>query len=192
MNLTAPGEKFASSQAKNVDALHSLATLALDGAERVFELSLDVVRSAVEDGATTMQSLLTAEATEKQIELQSRYSKVRLERTIAYVHNLSELSANAQLAFTELAQRWLGEQRKAFQTALEAGATSASVGPQAVMAATDSTASMSKDLYDRIRRAGVPLPSEDSEPAQSMDITPKTAAKPSTSRKGRIADEGEA
>lgn len=192
MNPMIPGEKFATSQKSNVDAFHSVASLTLDRVERTFGLTMDLVRATVEDGTSVMHSMLTAETADQRIRLQSGYNQAHVERTIAYVRNLSELSEHAQRDLTELAQRWLAEQQEVFAAAVEAGARSVTADPQAVMTAINSAASASKDLYERVRQAGVPLPSEDPASAPAGDGTARPAGKSSASRKAKIADEGEA
>lgn len=186
MNPIASGEKLVTSHHANVDAFHSVATLALDGVERVFGLTMDLVRSTVEDGTSVMHSVLTVETADRGIRLQSDYARAHTERTIAYLRNLSELSGNAQRDLAQVTQRWFGEQQAMFASAVEAGAQSVTADPKAVMAAIGAAASASKALYERVRQAGVPLP-----PEEHGDVAPKTAGKSTSSRKTRTATEGE-
>lgn len=96
-------KQLASTNLAAVDSLHSLAEIVLDSAQRLNDLNLKVVRSALENAASGTAALLAAKDVSSAIKAQSELLPHAMERGFSYPLSTYALSSEVQQKLQRLA-----------------------------------------------------------------------------------------
>lgn len=150
MNPNVSADEFLSAHKASITTLQALANEALDKAERLTALNLNVARSFTEDGAAHAQAMLGAGNLSEVIKLHTDKLQPRLELALGFVRGLTDIASEAQREFTQITHAWLGDVNSSFIAALDHASKSAPAGSEAVFAAVASAANVTKDLYDKM------------------------------------------
>lgn len=146
-------DEFAAAQQANVAALHALAAGTLNQFERLTALSLNLARSAADDGAAQTQALLDAKDVSEALTRQAGALPPHLERAAGYARGIGELASAAHKEAIEIGQNWCADMNAALVATLEQAAKSAPSGTAELLASVRSAADLANDFYDRIGQA---------------------------------------
>lgn len=149
MNL----ESFTSANRATVDALLSLANIALSSAERVAALNLNTARTALEDGITSGKAVMSAKDPQEAITVQSGLAQPTIEKAVAYSRSVYEISAQTQEEFAKLVEGQFSDYQKQLSGLLEKAAKSAPVGSDVAMAAVKSAIAATSSAFDNMNKA---------------------------------------
>lgn len=150
MNPNVSSDEFLFAHKASINALQALAGDALDKAERLTALNLNVARSLTEDSAAHAQAILAAGNLSDVIKLHTDNLQPRLERALGFARGVTDIASEAQREFVQITHAWFGDLNSAFITALDQASKSAPAGSEAVFAAVASAANVTKDLYDKM------------------------------------------
>lgn len=153
MNPNVSSNEFLVAHKASINALQALLGDALDKAERLTTLNLNVARSLMEDNAAQAQAMLAAGNVSDVIKLHTDNLQPRLERALAFARGVTDIASEAQRESVQITNAWLGELNSAFITALDRASKSAPAGSDAVFAAVASAANVTKELYDKTSKA---------------------------------------
>jgi phasin family protein len=137
----------------NIETAIALASVALQGTERLVDVQLKNVRAAVDQGMRNARALSAAKNAQEMLALQSSSAQPHLEKALAYSRSVYEIAADTQTQMSklvtarisDLSSEWLG----AFGAALKA----ASPGPEGALTAFKSALSAANDAYGTMTRA---------------------------------------
>jgi len=128
-------EQFAAANKAAVDSLLAVANTALASAERIAALNLNAARSAVEDSANNVKTVLAAKNPQEALAAQSTLAQPAIEKAVAYSRSVYEITAEAQKELAKLAEANFGSLQKSFAGLLENAAKAAPAGSESAFAA---------------------------------------------------------
>jgi phasin family protein len=88
-------ETLVASQRKNIEALTQANKLAFEGVQAVFKRQVEIIRQAVEEGATIARELVEAGTPQDKAIRQTELTKSAFERALANARELSEIIAKS-------------------------------------------------------------------------------------------------
>ena len=127
--------QFAAANQATVDSLLSVANTALATAERIAALNLNTARSALEDTASGVKSVLGAKDPKEALAVQSSLAKPAVEKAVAYSRSVYEITSESQQELAKMVQAQFGDFQKSISSMIEMAAKSAPAGSEGAVAA---------------------------------------------------------
>jgi phasin family protein len=128
-------EQFAAANKATVDSLLSVANTALASAERIAALNLNAARSALEDTASGVKSVLSAKDPQEALAVQSSLAKPAVEKAVAYSRSVYEITAQTQQELAKMVEAQFGDFQKSVAGMVELATKSAPAGSESAIAA---------------------------------------------------------
>jgi phasin family protein len=128
-------EQFAAANKATVDSLLSVANTALASAERIAALNLNAARSALEDTASGVKSVLSAKDPQEALAVQSSLAKPAVEKAVAYSRSVYEITAQTQQELAKMVEAQFGDFQKSIAGMVELATKSAPAGSESAIAA---------------------------------------------------------
>ncbi|HQU79121.1 MAG TPA: phasin family protein [Azonexus sp.] len=128
-------EQFAAANKATVDSLLSVANTALASAERIAALNLNAARSALEDTASGVKSVLSAKDPQEALAVQSSLAKPAVEKAVAYSRSVYEITAQTQQDLAKMVEAQFGDFQKSIAGMVELATKSAPAGSESAIAA---------------------------------------------------------
>lgn len=123
-------EQFAAANRATVDSLLAVANTALASAERIAELNLSTVRSAVEDSAASAKAVIGARDAQEAMAIQIQLAQPAIERAVAYSRSVYEITAQTQAELSQLLQEQFSDFQNSTSRLLEQAIKTAPVGSE--------------------------------------------------------------
>ncbi len=150
--MFATPEKLAAANKANVETMLSMANTGFAGVERLAALNLNSARSALEDGANNVKSMLGVKDPQELMKLQSTWAQPALEKVVAYWRNVYEINAQTQEEFVKMFETQYADFSKNVTAALDNAAKSAPAGSEAAVAAVKSALVAANSAYDNMSK----------------------------------------
>ena len=128
-------EQFAAANKATVDSLLSVANTALASAERIAALNLNAARSALEDTASGVKSVLSAKDPQEALAVQSSLAQPAVEKAVAYSRSVYEITAQTQQDLAKMVEAQFGDFQKSIAGMVELATKSAPAGSESAIAA---------------------------------------------------------
>ena len=128
-------EQFAAANKATVDSLLSVANTALASAERIAALNLNAARSALEDTASGVKSVLSAKDPQEALAVQSSLAQPAVEKAVAYSRSVYEITAQTQQELAKMVEAQFGDFQKSIAGMVELATKSAPAGSESAIAA---------------------------------------------------------
>ncbi len=128
-------EQFAAANKATVDSLLSVANTALASAERIAALNLNAARSALEDTASGVKSVLSAKDPKEALAVQSSLAQPAVEKAVAYSRSVYEITSQTQQELAKMVEAQFGEFQKSVAGMVELATKSAPAGSESAIAA---------------------------------------------------------
>ena len=128
-------EQFAAANKATVDSLLSVANTALASAERIAALNLNAARSALEDTASGVKSVLEAKDPKEALAAQSALAQPAVEKAVAYSRSVYEITAQTQQDLAKMVEAQFGDFQKSIAGMVELATKSAPAGSERAIAA---------------------------------------------------------
>ena len=128
-------EQFAAANKATVDSLLSVANTALASAERIAALNLNAARSALEDTASGVKSVLSAKDPQEALAVQSALAQPAVEKAVAYSRSVYEITAQTQQELAKMVEAQFGDFQKSIAGMVELATKSAPAGSESAIAA---------------------------------------------------------
>ena len=139
----------------SIKALHALAGEAIDKAERLTALNLNVARTLTEDSAAHAHAIFEAGDLSEVIKLQADKLQPRMDRAAAFASGITDLAAETHREFIQITREWFEELNAGFSSALDRASTSAPAGSEAIFAAIKSATDVARNLNDSVSRTAL-------------------------------------
>ena len=128
-------EQFAAANKATVDSLLSLANTALASAERIAALNLNTARSALEDTASGVQTVLSAKDPQAALAAQKSLAQPAVDKAVAYGKSVFEITSQTQQELAKMVEAQFSDFQKSIAGMVEMAAKSAPAGSEGAVAA---------------------------------------------------------
>lgn len=153
-NMTFPSsEQFAVANKAVVDSLLSLASTALDSAERVAALNLNTARSVLEDSVSNTKALLNVKDPQEALSLQASLAQPNVEKAVAYTRSIYEISDQAKENIARQVSANFADWQKQSSSLMEQVSKSSPVGSDVAVAALKSAIAATNSAFDSMSKA---------------------------------------
>lgn len=172
--FTAPEQLVAFNKA-NLETAVSLASVALEGAERFANLQLAVAKEVLAESAKTAKELLAAKDGQDLLALQPAYETV-VEKALGYSRNVYDVASETQGEASKILEARFAELRDTLVAVLEKAAKSAP-GSDAAVAAIKSAVAAANSAYDNLQKATKQVAELTEANVAAIATAPKTGSK---------------
>lgn len=140
-------EQFAAANKATVDSLLAVANTALASAERIAALNLNTARSALEDTASGVQTVLTAKDPQAAFAAQKSLAQPAVDKAVAYGKSVYEITSQTQQELAKMVEAQFGEFQKSVTKMVDLAAKSAPVGSEGAVAAIQSAVAAANSAF---------------------------------------------
>ncbi len=145
--MTINAEQFAAANKATVDSLLAVANTALASAERIAALNLNTARSALEDTASGVQTVLTAKDPQAAFAAQKSLAQPAVDKAVAYGKSVYEITSQTQQELAKMVEAQFGEFQKSVTQMVDLAAKSAPVGSEGAVAAIQSAVAAANSAF---------------------------------------------
>ncbi len=128
-------EQFTAANKATVDSLLAVANTALASAERIAALNLNAARSALEDTASGVQSVLSAKDPQAAFAAQKALAQPAVDKAVAYGKSVYEITSQTQQELAKMVESQFGDFQKSVAGLVDLAAKSAPAGSEGAVAA---------------------------------------------------------
>ncbi|WP_412479839.1 phasin family protein [Azonexus sp. IMCC34839] len=133
--MTLNTEQFTAANKATVDSLLAVANTALASAERIAALNLNTARTALEDTASGVQSVLSAKDPQAAVAAQQALAKPAVDKAVAYSRSIYEITSETQQELAKMVEAQFSGFQKSMAGMMELAAKSAPAGSESAVAA---------------------------------------------------------
>ena len=151
--MTINTEQFAAANKATVDSLLSVANTALASAERIAALSLNTVRSALEDSASGAKAVISAKDPKEALAVQSSLAKPALDKAVDYTRSVYEITSQTQQELAKMVEAQFGGFQKTVAGLFEQAAKSAPAGSEGAITAMRSAIAAANSAFGNMSAA---------------------------------------
>lgn len=137
----------------NIDTAMRVAKIALDGAERVFRLNLELTKQALEDQAANAQTVGSVKDLQDAVALRNKLAETSSESLMNYSRTLYEISSQSQNELSKLVEERLASLNKNMVAAMDNAAKNAPAGADVAVQAMKSTVAATAAAVDSMTKA---------------------------------------
>ncbi len=141
-------DQFAAANAANIDNLLKLAKIAFDGAERLAQLNLRTVQTALKEGTTNGQQLMSAKDVQELVQTQTELAQPIVENAVAYARSVYDIATDGQKQFADMVEGQVAALNKTVAAALDQAAQSAVPGTEPAFNAVKSAMAAANNAYE--------------------------------------------
>lgn len=175
--MNTPQQKFAELSQANLEKSIRLTNIAISGAERLFNLQLELARDLLAENAATAKALSNVKSVQELVELQKTLAQPSVEKTMAVARTVYETASATQGELNKLVEEQLIDFNKNLLTSLDKAIAQAPVGAAAVSALKSAVESAS-NAYDTVTKTTQRIATELVEAtAAAVENTAKTTAR---------------
>ena len=145
--MTINAEQFAAANKATVDSLLAVANTALASAERIAALNLNTARSALEDTASGVQTVLTAKDPQAAFAAQKSLAQPAVDKAVAYGQSVYEITSQTQQELAKMVEAQFGEFQKSVTKMVDLAAKSAPAGSEGAVAAIQSAVAAANSAF---------------------------------------------
>lgn len=170
-------QQFAEFTQANLEKTLRLTNIAISGAERLFNLQLELARDLLAENAATAKALSSVKTVQELVDLQKTLAQPSVEKTMAVARNVYETASATQGELNKLVEEQLVEFNKNLLSALDKAIVQAPASSAAVSVLKSAVESAS-NAYDTMSKTTHRIASEIAEAtAAAVENSAKTVAK---------------
>jgi len=169
-------EQMTATHKENVATTMALAGIAATAAEKVMDLNIGIIKTAI--AGATANGKVIADAKEAQAfsAMQAQWAQPSLETLTAYVKDSYDILSKSQADVTRIVDSRIAEVNKTVVSALDQAEKNAPAGSDVAVAAMKSAVATANQAYDAFSKAGKQV-------QEVTGATVGTTANPASSRK---------
>ena len=137
----------------NLEAAVRFAGIALEGAERIFEVQLKAAKSAFADGVQQAKTLAEVKDPQEFAQLKNTLVQPNLEKAASYVKSVYDAATTTQSEISTLIEEQVSEYNKQVVTALDKLVKTAPAGSEVGIAAIKSAITAVNSTYDNLSKS---------------------------------------
>lgn len=150
-------EQFAAMNKANLEAAARFANVAFGGAERLVEIQLKAVKSALADGVDGAKTLATVKDPQQFADVKDTVAQPAFEKATDYVKSMYDVATETQAEFGKLIEQQFAAFNKQVVVALDKFAETAPAGSEAGISALKSAIVTSNAAYENLSKAAKQL-----------------------------------
>ena len=151
-NIKTP-EQIGQLAASNIDTAMRIARIALEGAERVFRINLEVTRQTLENQSGNVQALASVKDLKDAMLLRNKLAETSSDALMNYSRTLYEVSSQTQAELSKLFEEQLASFNKNMVAAMDNAAKNAPAGADVAVQAMKSTVAATAAAVDSMTKA---------------------------------------
>ncbi len=150
-------EQFAAMNKANLEAAARFANVAFGGAERLVEIQLKAVKSALADGVDGAKTLATVKDLQQFADVKDSVAQPAFEKATDYMKSMYDVATETQAEFGKLIEQQFAAFNKQVVVALDKFAETAPAGSEAGISALKSAIVTSNAAYENLSKAAKQL-----------------------------------
>lgn len=150
-------EQFAALNKANLEAAARFANVAFGGAERLVEIQLKAVKSALADGVDGAKTLATVKDLQQFADVKDTVAQPAFEKATDYMKSVYDVATETQAEFGKLIEQQFAAFNKQVVVALDKFAETAPAGSEAGISALKSAIVTSNAAYENLSKAAKQL-----------------------------------
>ncbi len=169
-------EQMTAAHKENVATTMALAGIAATAAEKVMDLNINIVKTAIAGVTENGKAIADAKDAQALSSIQAQWAQPSLETFTAYVKDGYDILSESQADVTKIVDARIVEVNKTVVSALDQAEKNAPAGSDAAVAAMKSAVAAANQAYDAFSKAGKQV-------QEVTGATVTTTARPASSKK---------
>ncbi|WP_018912300.1 TIGR01841 family phasin [Thiomonas sp. FB-6] len=146
-------EQMIAAQKSQLEALFALSGKAVDGFERMVELNLQTLKTALHEGSEATLAALSVKDLQEFSSLQPNLAQPLTEKALAYAQHVYEIASGTQAEFAKAVEANASEMNKKVQALVETATKNAPAGTETAVAMFKTAMSAANNAYDSLHKA---------------------------------------
>ncbi len=140
-------------QRSSLETLSSLTSKALEGFEKLVELNLQVVKTALSENLDGAKRALSAKAPQELLEIHASLVQPAGEKAVAYARKVYEITSETQQELAKVAKATMTEGSQKLRETVDNLAKNAPAGSESVVAIVKSAIAAADNAYESVEKA---------------------------------------
>ena len=136
----------------NMETAMKFAGVALQGAERIFDLQVRATKSAIADSVGTAKAIASVKDVQQLAALKDSFAQPSIEKATSYAKSLYDVTAATQAEFGKLIEEQVAEYNKQVVATLDKMVKTAPAGSEFGIAALKSSIAAVNSAYDNVSK----------------------------------------
>ena len=146
-------EQVLAAQKANVETLFGLTNKAFEGVEKLVELNLQAVKSALGEAAETTKAVLSVKDAQELLALQAGLLQPAAEKAAAYSRHLYDIAAATNAEVAKVAEETAADAQKKFVAVVDTAVKNAPAGSESAVALVKSAVAAANNAYESVQKA---------------------------------------
>ncbi len=146
-------EQVLATQKANVETLFGLTNKAFEGVEKLVELNLQAVKSALGEAAETTKAVLSVKDAQELLALQAGLLQPAAEKAAAYSRHLYDIAAATNAEVAKVAEETAADAQKKFVAVVDTAVKNAPAGTESAVALVKSAVAAANNAYESVQKA---------------------------------------
>jgi len=146
-------EQFTAAQKANIETLFGLTNKAFEGVEKLVELNLQAVKSALGEAAETTKAVLSVKDAQELLALQAGLLQPAAEKAAAYSRHLYDIAAATNAEVAKVAEETAADAQKKFVAVVDTAVKNAPAGTESAVALVKSAVAAANNAYESVQKA---------------------------------------
>ncbi len=146
-------EQVIAAQKSQLETLFALSGKAMDGLERMVELNLQTLKTAMHETTDAALAALSVKDLQELAALQPNLAQPLAEKMLAYSHHVYEIASGTQAEIAKAVEANAAEMNKKVQALVETATKNAPAGTETAVAILKSAMSAANNAYDSLHKA---------------------------------------
>jgi phasin family protein len=151
--MTLTPEQFVAAQKAQVETFFGLSNKAIEGVEKLIELNMQTVKTAMAEAAETAQAMLSVKDPQELFALQASFMQPSAEKAAAYNRHVYEIFAGTGAEVTKVAEATVAENQKKMLALVDNAVRNAPAGTENAVALVKSAVAAATNAYESVQKA---------------------------------------
>ena len=146
-------EQLIAAQKSQLEALFALSGKAVDGFERIVELNLQTLKTAMHESSEAALAALSVKDLQELAALQPNLAQPLTEKLLSYSQHLYEITSGTQSEIAKAVEANANEMNRKVQSLVETATRNAPAGTETAVAMFKTAMSAANNAYDSLHKA---------------------------------------
>ena len=147
-------EQMIATQKSQLETMIALSGKALDGFERLVELNLQSLKTAMHETSDAAIAAMSVKDLQELASLQPNLAQPLAEKVLSYSHHVYEIASGTQAEIAKAVESNAAEMNRKVQSLVETATKNAPAGTETAVAILKSAISAANNAYDSLHKAG--------------------------------------
>jgi phasin family protein len=146
-------EQVVAANKANVEAMFGLTNKAFEGVEKLFELNMQVARTALGEFADGAKAAMSVKDAQELLALQAGMLQPSAEKAVAYGRHVYEIAAATNAEVSKVAEAQMAELQKKFVASVDNAIKNAPAGTENAVSLVKSAIAAANNAYESVHKA---------------------------------------